>query len=150
MKQESIIKGVKTLVCTLLVGVIGACDKAPNDGNLDGNWQLVSVQENAQSPVREVKSERLYLGFRRGIAEYYCISNTTHLTVFAHYNHTSDSLFIYHFANAADDTNPYYTTTDTLRVFYINNLSERYGIEHLDDDAMWLTQGEKRLHYRKF
>jgi hypothetical protein len=142
---------IKQISASLLIlSATCACDKAPNDGDLDGNWQLVSVQEDAQSSVKEVKGERLYVGFRRGIALYYSVGSTSHLNVYAHYTHTSDSLFVYDFASASDDTNPFYTTPEPLKLFYITHLRESYAIEQLSGDQMWLSQGEKKLQYRKF
>jgi hypothetical protein len=148
--KKSIIKGIRKSVLVLLTGIVCACSESPNDGNLDGYWQLMTVQESAQSPAVDVQSERLYVGFRRGLAEYYSDYLSGSVVVYANYRHTSDSLFVYNFANGQDDTNPFYTTTDSLKRFYVDNLYERYAIEQLNDDRLWLSSGEKRLLFRKF
>jgi hypothetical protein len=148
--MKYIIKGIKWSFAVVLVALVSSCDKAPNDGDLDGYWQLMTVQEDAQSPALDVQSERLYVGFRRGLAHYYSDYNSNNINVYASYQHTGDSLFVYNFADGGNDTNPFYTTTDSLKKFYIDNLYERYAIEQLNGDRLWLGRGEKRLLFRKF
>lgn len=121
--------------------LLTACQKAPINGDLDGQWQIMSV---SPEPVEKPIPARLY----------YCFNlHTCQLTSYGEGVWTSgnftftDNLLTMEF--------PYIEPTSELgqkklRQFGINTNPVTFTIKHLDKNSLILQNGETTVTLRKF
>lgn len=50
------------IIAFLFAILLSGCDKLPANGDLDGMWQLMSIQQG--NTIKEMKAERLYCSFQ--------------------------------------------------------------------------------------
>jgi len=138
---------------SLLVFLLTGCDKVPMNGDLDGLWQLTTVQTGQD--VRDVKSDRAYLSFQLHLTQWDHVG----FRYFAHFTHEGDSIRFYDFAHdslhrsKADDNE--WVTEEEMRdgamdAWGIHNLDARYRVRQLDGEALILEKADTTLFFRKF
>ena len=144
----------------ILLSLMSACDKVPINGDLDGMWQIMTIQ--TPDGTRDVKSQRAYLAIQLHLSEWDCGNKR----YYAHFQHHGDSLFFYDFfhdsqhRSKADDnervTYEEMTKTDPscewpiMHVWGIHNLDARYRIRQLDSEHLTLERADTILSFRKF
>lgn len=124
----------------LMLVAAGGCQKAPINGDLDGQWQVMDVTPEAPETIIE---ERLY----------YCFSlHTVQLSYYGPGPWTSGNILKF------DDDHlvlefPYadaYISIDKLKQYGIYSNPVSFTIEHLDKNRMTLRDGNVVISLRKF
>ena len=147
------------IVCALLLlPLCGSCDKVPMNGDLDGMWQLMSIEKGGQ--VTNVKSTKHYMSFQLHLVQFDGTNKNGDFQArlyYAHFKHTGDSLFIYdlahHSENATEaDNNVWFTEQDLplVEAWGMYSLDNRFRVVRLNSDAMVLRRNDLVLTYRKF
>ena len=147
-------------VIASVIAMMSSCDKVPINGDLDGMWQLMSVQ--TPDGTRATKSDRAYMCIQLHLSQW----DHGGKRYYAHFNHTGDSIFFYDFyhhsrhRSKADDNEPItyeeMTKTDPaegwplMDVWGIHNLDARYRVQTLNSDALVLEKADTVLTFRKF
>ncbi len=144
-----------------------ACDKLPDDSDLDGMWQLTSIEHAGTNT--DVKSQRIYWSFRLRLIQFTNVGDAEHKKeFFAHSEHNGNTLNIYDLCNpsenatAADnnewmDTNErdltvlaqwgIYPETDTS---HKGKLKVCYSIEKATSSSLTLSNSNTKLKFRKY
>jgi len=147
---------LSTLVATLLVALSQtSCDKLPANGDLDGMWQLLTIE--TPDGLRQVKQERVYLSIQLQLAQW---TDYTRGTLFySHFAHRGDSLFFFDFAKPSDHSlesnNDEWISTDEmtsgiLDAWGIHTLDARYHILQLSGENLVLEKTDTILRFRIF
>lgn len=143
-------KIVHTLLLTLL---LISCDKVPMNGDLDGMWQLMTVQTGQN--VRNVRENRAYMSIQLHLTQW----SQGGTTLFSHFVHEGDSIRFYDFAHDSlhrtKEDDDEWITEDEMRdgimdVWGIHNLDARYRVRQLDGEALVLEKADTTLFFRKF
>lgn len=153
--QYNTFKPALGLFCFLmLMSTIVSCDKLPMNGDLDGMWQLMSVEKDGE--VSNVKSTKRYWSFQLHLAQF-SESGDNINRYFAHFKHEGDSLHIYdlyfpseNFTNTDDNIKFEESDVHILNPWGIYSLHNKFKVEKLDSDAMVLRSEGLRLKFRKF
>ena len=124
------------LLAFLLV-IAFACGKNPENGKLDGMWQLTEI-ESANGATVSKKSDRIYYSFQLHVVELRRIGFREYR---GHFNYTGDSLSL----QISD-----YMTKDTCAFFGLKSMNDRFAIEFLTGSNMMLRRNDVRLRFRKF
>lgn len=130
-----------------LLFIVTACDKVPINGNLDGMWQLMAVQDNATGSASDVKSSRLYYSFQLHLVE---LGNAE---FYAHFSHRNDSIVMYDwcYGNSDDNSvNVKMTDATALNKFGLYELRDSFKVEVLTSEKMQLRSRKATLNLRKF
>lgn len=153
LRHNMIKKNIGWCCIYLLLSTVFSCDKLPMNGDLDGMWQLMSVEMDGE--VSDVKSRKRYWSFQLHLVQFSRGDNTNRY--FAHFKHKNDSLHIYDLCfpseNFTDsDDNVMFTESDVhiLNQWGIYNLYNKFKVEKLDSDVMILKNDEMKLRFRKF
>ncbi len=127
-----------------------ACDKVPANGDLDGMWQLLSIQ--TPDSIRDMKDKGVYTSFQLNLIQW-----KAKRTFFSHFTHTADSIIIYDISYSAsnDDYNNYLVTPKDMDngvfdSFGIHSINPRFRIMKLNSSVLELQQADTTLRYRKF
>lgn len=135
--------GMKKLLIISIVLLLAACDKVPMNGNLDGMWQLMAIQDNATSSISEVKENRLYYSFQLHLVQ---LNNGE---AYAHFSHRNDSIVMYDWCKG-NGTNDKITDPTVLNKFGLYELRDSFKVEVLTHDKMQLRSRKATLSFRKF
>lgn len=140
--------------CIAASATLCSCDKVPINGDLDGMWQIMTIQ--TPDGTRNVKSNRAYLSFQLHLSEWDCGNKY----YFAHFRHSGDSIFFYDFMHnslhrsKADDnermTSDEMTKEKLLDAWGVHNLDARYHVQRLNSDELILERADTVLFFRKF
>lgn len=138
MKHYNIKSTALVFFSALIMVLSFSCQKAPINGDLDGQWQVMSVSpEPTESPI----DEQLYYCF------YLHVCNLTFYGgIFANGNMQFDGKTLY-----LDF--PYITTSEhdnILRQYGINENPIIFTVEHLDKKSLILKHGDTTVTMRKF
>ncbi len=126
------------LMSFLMPLIIFSCQKAPINGDLDGQWQVMSV---SPEPVDKPIDERLYYCFYLHTCNltYYDSMFTAGNMIF-----NGKTLFL-DFPNAGSQL-----STRCLRQYGINENPITFTVEHLDKKSLILRHGDTVVTMRKF
>jgi len=139
------------LLSAILLGVVTGCELERSDnGQLDGFWQLKTIDTLATAGTCDMRYSNLTWAFQGKILE---LRNATNILrdYLMRFNHDGDSLIVnspYIIARNSGDVrvdNPL-----MLAPFGINRLEEHFHILHLSSSAMTLESDRLRLHFRKY
>ena len=150
---------MKTSLLFLLVfflATLSSCDKTPMNGDLDGMWQLVSIETpQGATPMKE---RRVFLCIQLQLMEWWNpTSENGHY--FSHFSHQNDSLYIFDLCHASTHTA---TGSDDQRVtaaemaegamenWGIHTLDTRYRVRHLNAKDLTLEKEDTVYAFRKF
>ena len=70
-----------------------SCDKIPENGDLDGNWQLLTIEKHNSGEVVSVKEQKVFWAVQLKLIAYKGADNS-YLSRFVY---DGDSLFLYNF-----------------------------------------------------
>lgn len=138
---------MKKLFMISIVLLLAACDKVPINGNLDGMWQLMAIQDNGTSNVSDVKGSRLYYSFQLHLVQ---INSGE---AYAHFSHRNDSIVMYDWCYGNSDGNSVnvkMTDATILNKFGLYELRDSFMVEVLTHDKMQLRSRKATLSFRKF
>ena len=139
-------------ILSLFTLLLNSCDKVPINGDLDGLWQLTTIQ--TPESTRDVKSTRAYLSIQLHLSQW----DNNGTTFYAHFVHEGDSIRFYDFAHASlhrdknDDDD--WITEEEMRggimdAWGIHSRDARYRTRQLDSDALVLERADTVLYFRK-
>lgn len=126
-----------TGLTALLLLMVLACGKNPENGKLDGMWQLTEI-ESANGVSISKKSDRIYYSFQLHVVELRRVGFNEYR---GHFNYVGDSLTL----NIRD-----YMTKDTCAFFGLKTMHDEFAIEVLTGSNMMLNREGVRLRFRKF
>lgn len=134
---------MKKLFIISIVLLLAACDKVPMNGNLDGMWQLMAIQDNVTGGVSDVKTNRLYYSFQLHLVE---LGNAE---FYAHFSHQNDSIVMYDWCDGSAVNNKI-TDATALNKFGLYELRDSFKVEVLTSEKMQLRSRKATLSFRKF
>lgn len=139
----------------LVLLALTACDKMPINGDLDGFWQLMTIQ--TPDGVRDVKANRVYTSFQLHLTQWDDMAGGR--IFFSHFTHTSDSIIFFDIAHASnhavnDDQDTWVTPQEMHEGLFdcwgIHSINPRFRVLKLNGTALELQQADTILVYRKF
>lgn len=149
----------------LLLPFIGvSCDKLP-ENDLDGMWQLLTIEKDGESS--DVKNKKIYWNFRRNILQLNRRSDTERLKLYSHNSMGDSKLHIYDFCSDAayekeSDDNQWLTSEEDIKKLNVFGIypeedissKSKYGvtfdIAKLNSSTLILSTKKERLTFRKF
>lgn len=144
----------------ILLG-LSSCDKTPINGDLDGMWQLMTIQ--TPQGVQQVKENRAYLCIQLQLAEWRLFakedSDSYGKYFYSHFSHQGDSLCFFdlcypsaHTATGSDDRPV--TAVDmvegALAEWGIHTPHTRYRVLQLNANHLTLEKADTVYAFRKF
>lgn len=138
---------------TLFIG-LAACDKIPQNGDLDGMWQLTEMTPAATGVTTHKKPEAIYWSFQLDVLMIhtpYKLHNGKTYNTSGLFEKRGDSLHVntvyVHYVNRDSlISDPHSTTLDAVG---IHGNSGHFRIESLSDSHMTLSSDFCRLAFRK-
>lgn len=140
-------------VSMLSLALLTACDKLPMNGDLDGQWQLVSEERDGQTT--NLLDTRHYISFQLHTAQFSTLA--TPRCFYSRFRHTADTLQFLTIctnslnATAADDNVP--VSADSIRQLHpwgIYELDPAFRVVTLNDHTLVLQSDSSCLRFRKF
>lgn len=140
---------------------LGACDKLPENGPLDGQWQLMEIAtrqspDDADFSLREAqKDNRIYWCFQLKLLSIRTLTGSlnghTDETV-GRFRYTGDRLAVteLHIHYRARDSLVTDPSTTAFERLGITGCADTFQIERLDGQQMVLRSADRRLTFRKF
>lgn len=144
----------------LLAVAVASCDKMPDNGALDGYWQLMAVERGGVA--ESVKECKVFWSVRSNLVEFTSPSDTI---FYAHFRRTGDTLTLtdicYGETNRTDGAHNEWVRADEARVLLpyglaptadlqTSRLTETFRIELLGGKEMLLSSEGRLLRFRKF
>lgn len=130
-------------VCLLLATMTGlvSCGKKPINGNLDGRWQLMTIDyhENGQTEQPEYIYYDINLYLLK-LWETKDIDSNFGPRLFGRFSHVGDSLHV----------RMIHLTKAMVKPFGMNDTIQHFGVESLTKKKMVLNSRYARLQFRKF
>lgn len=141
-------KKILYILLAILSFSVASCDKLPENGDLDGNWQLLTIEQHATGEVTSVKDQKIFWVVQLKLMSYRGAANS----YLSRFIHEGDSLFLYNFYRHTRYEDYLLTDSSTteLAKLGIQGISGRYAIETLNKKSMVLNSINSRLVFRKF
>ena len=141
----------RSLIYILLVVVaqlvFQSCELETSDnGNLDGNWQLMQIDTLATGGRNDVKEHQLFYSVQVRLLCLKGYDGSTSSDLYFHFEHTADSLKL---KPASSDGHVMYHVP-SLRPYGINKELESFKVMLLNSDKMQLRSDSLLLTFRKF
>ena len=149
--------GIHRVFGVLLVVLLSGCDKTPINGDLDGMWQLQSIE--TPEGTTQTKERRVYLCIQLHLAEWWNPAQMNEFHFFSHFTHQGDSLCFFdlcrasaHTATGSDDTplTAKEMAEGALESWGIHTLDTRYRIRRLSSRHLELEKDDTVYAFRKF
>jgi len=140
----------KLLFCTIALCLsIASCTLERSDnGDLDGFWQLTQVDSLTNGRSADMKESRVFWSVQTDLLQVWAEG---YAQVLFRFDHKGDSLLLsspYEIKRWEGDVA--ITNADTLRVYGINELEERFRVAQLDGGTMILQSTMLRLYFRHY
>ncbi len=132
---------------------MASCDKLPKNGDLDGMWQLMTIERNGTTD--DVKDQQLYLSFQLDLFQLTSVSDNK--IYYGYFDNLGDRIVFRKFSDMVEEhpDNPdnYPITEENIAIigkwgYYA--LEDIFNIEHLTKNDMILRSKYARITYRKF
>ncbi|MBQ7494954.1 MAG: lipocalin-like domain-containing protein [Bacteroidaceae bacterium] len=150
------------ITCLFLLGfllTLSSCDKTPVNGDLDGMWQLMTIQTPGRT--LEVKERRAYVCIYGQLAEWRVPlkPGAEDYHYYSHFIHQGDSLCFLdlchastHTATGSDDrrVTAEEMTSGAMADWGIRTLHTRYRVLQLNTDHLTLQKADTLYAFRKF
>lgn len=141
----------RSLIYILLVVVallvFQSCELETSDnGNLDGNWQLMQIDTLATGGRNDVKDQQLFYAVQVRLLCLNAYHANAESNLYFHFEHTADSLKL---KPASSDGHVMYHVP-SLRPYGINKELESFKVMLLNSDKMQLRSDSLLLTFRKF
>lgn len=144
----------------LLTSFLSSCDKMPENGDLDGMWQLLEVKYkkgDAHDSIVSKKEEQIYWAVQFKLisirnAPYTPIADGLTEESLARFRHQGDSLLIdeLYLHSRSEDVLVTDENTNYFNLIGIAGNKAAFKIEELSDNRMSLTSSYAHLTFRKF
>ncbi len=153
---------MKQSIFFVLISILlfSACDKLPKNGDLDGMWQLMTVEKTGE-PAENVKAKKLFYSFQLDLVQFSDANWTTdRSSYYAYFKRKGESMWFHTICKPSkneseeDDNVPF--TQEEIEVqqvmapWGIYTLNPRFKVLQLDSDAMILQSEQAKLTFRKF
>jgi len=140
---------------TCIIFGFSSCELETSDnGDLDGNWQLLSIDTLKTNGINNVKDKQIFYAVQFHLVNIYALNiKNEYITPksFFHFSQTCDSLILYSADITQNDTYAHKDSFLTgLRPLGINSLEEHFKIETLNSKSIVLKSKELRLNFRRF
>jgi hypothetical protein len=135
----------------VLVGLLlTSCDiETSNNGDLDGFWQLQSVDTLSNKASADMKSQGVYWGVQKDLVEVRKYKGDSY-NVYFKFDYSGNSLRLYSpYKDDRDEQDKAITDITLLRPLGVNALDESFTIEQLDDKLV-MSSSSLRLHFRRY
>ena len=130
---------------------LASCEFEPSDnGELDGLWQMVSVDTLSTGKSTDLREQSMSWGFQGEILELR-YKGDENMDIIYSFQHTTDSLFL---------ANPYFVKRDSgdiaiedteiISLYGINRVDERFKVRSINHDRLVLETSALRLLFRKY
>lgn len=133
---------------------LAACDKLPENGSLDGQWQMTRIDHLSADDTTQPIPTKTYWNFQLRLLMIYTPNyNHNGVTAYttARFSIKGDSLFIHstyvHTMNTDSLLSPGTTCLDAVGV---HDNTERYAIQSLTDSRLVLHSKYHHLEFRKY
>lgn len=147
-------KKILGLFLLLLSAVLsGGCDKVPRNGWLDGQWQLVEMDET------DVKAQKIYWRFQLDLLQFYSpvvrlSTDIKHNAVMSRFEHRGRQLTLPHayliIRSEGRDSLITPQMNIDLSAFGVDRLPLTYRVVSAESQSMVLETDQHRLVFRKF
>lgn len=125
---------MKRLIYIVLgVALLVSCQKEDKNGDLDGFWKLMQIEEVANDSIIVTRDKDLFWSIQLNLL-------TTTNGGKGRFQHTGDSLYI----------QMIHTPMNAREIGMYNPKNERFGVQHLDRNGMVLQSKDVVLTFRKF
>lgn len=127
---------------TILIGIIPTvygCQKSPINGDLDGQWQVVTVEPEV---TEIILTEKLYMCFSLHVCQ---LSQYGGVWTTGKMEYVNNQTLYLYFPYAIT-----YLSEAKLRQYGINKNPVTFTIEHLDKKSLILRDGDVIVTLRKF
>lgn len=135
----------------VLVGLLlTSCDiETSNNGDLDGFWQLQSVDTLSNNVSVDMKSQGVFWGVQKDLVEVRKYKGYSY-NVYFKFDYNGNSLRLYSpYKDDRDEQDKVITDIILLRPLGVNALDESFTIEQLDDKLV-ISSSSLRLHFRRY
>lgn len=156
MQKFTYRQAIYAILILFALPFVTACeDFHENNGDFGGMWQLTEWR-NAEGTTLATNDDGIYYSVHRSIIQYkHFVSgeekdkNETDYSkrYFSLFKHTADSLIVYNFVNALDESK--LVEMASMKEFGIP-LDGRFHIDHLDAKKMILSYEGNTLCFRKY
>lgn len=127
--------------------VFQSCELETSDnGNLDGNWQLMQIDTLATGGRNDVKDQQLFYAVQVRLLCLNAYNTAVSSNMYFYFEHTADSLKL---KPASSDGHAMYHVS-SLRPYGINRELESFKVMLLNSDKMQLRSDSLLLTFRKF
>ena len=127
--------------------VFQSCELETSDnGNLDGNWQLMQIDTLATGGRNDVKDQQLFYAVQVRLLCLKAYNDNISSDMYFHFEHTGDSLKL---KPASSDGHVMYHVS-SLRPYGINKELESFKVMLLNSERMQLRSDSLLLTFRKF
>jgi hypothetical protein len=156
---------IYTALMLLAISLCTACDKMPDNGQLDGMWQLMSI-ETADGQILNVKEQQHYWSFRLRLVQFTTSRTFDGTKYYAHFSREGGNIVLTDFCletryEKDTDDNEWISSekADLLHPWGVygqadETLSQKikatYQVEALSDTRLVLKSDQVRLTLRKF
>jgi|SRR5574344_50801 hypothetical protein len=146
MKRRSIIY-IGTVIAACMLSLQSCNLETSDNGNLDGNWQLMEVDTLATGGVANVKNTQIFYSVQVRLINLRTYNDSTvKSNLYFHFENTGDSLKL----KTASGTGKIMYDVATIRPYGLNKEEESFKILSLDEDNMQLRSDLLVLKFRKF
>ena len=138
-----------TYIVALFIMLVSfqSCEfEASDNGDLDGNWQLMQIDTIATGGSYNVKNYQLFYAVQVRLLCLKAYNDNVSSDMYFHFEHTADSLKL---KPASNDGHAMYPVS-TLRPYGINKEQDAFKIMLLNSDRMQLRSDSLLLSFRKF
>lgn len=112
-------------ILLFMVLVLSGCDKKwPMNGNLDGYWQMLSIENKQTGEITECKSKRMYMGIQLRMVELKDLGENGYLNMIGEFSYDEDQNLAV-FQNLKEKV----STGDNNTPVTVSE-SQKYGIEN--------------------
>lgn len=134
---------------------LSACDKLPENGDLDGYWQVTEVQfcrDGVYDSIVPMKEEKIFWAVQLKLISITGISNGESSETLCRFSHEGGQLWItsMYIHKRSEDILIDDNTFSALRPTGIDGNQAQFQIEALDGGKMQLKSDFARIIFRKF
>lgn len=141
-------KAVTIIVLSLMFSVVSCDLETSNNGDLDGLWQLRSVDTLSTGASGDMRESGVYWAFQFDLMEAQMVSEDG---IFFRFTITADSLLLSDpYIDKRDSSDIALTDPTALYPYGIHALDEGFAVLSLSSSAMQLQCDELRLTFRKY
>ncbi len=141
---------MRKLIALAAVSVaLTACEfDFSTNGDLDGFWQMTSIDTIATGGTKDMYGSKIYWGVQKKILE---IRKTPELGIQFNFDHSGSKLSISNpYVNDRDSGDIKVTDVSLLQPMGVNKLDESFDVLELSSGTMTLQSEMLRLHFRRY